>query len=79
MPLEGKNSNKQNILCLSFKCLYKTAVNWVNRIVTMLGRSSGNLLLAFMLDECHYYSFCSNIQKSKFMALGIFSLAVWLP
>jgi len=34
-----KNCNKQSIFGLSFKYLCKTAVNWVNRIIRILGSS----------------------------------------
>ena len=35
----GKNSNKQSIFSLSFKYLCKTAVDWVNRIISFSGSS----------------------------------------
>jgi len=38
----GKNCNKQSIFSLSIKCLCKTAVDWVNRVI-------------MTLDEGHYY------------------------
>ena len=35
----GKNCNKQCIFSSSFKYLCKTAVDWVNRIIRILGSS----------------------------------------
>jgi len=35
----GKNCNKQSIFSLSFKCLSKTAFDWVNRIIKISGSS----------------------------------------
>jgi len=35
----GKNCNKQSTFSLSFKCLRKTAVDWVNRIIRISGSS----------------------------------------
>ena len=39
VTVSGKNYNKQSSFSSSFKYLCKTAVDWVNRIITISGSS----------------------------------------
>jgi len=75
----GKNCNKQSIFSLSFKYLCKTAVGWVNRIISISGSSDPGqsavvTLMELMwndLDEGH-------LLHLLFVAITYGKVSLWL-